>query len=67
MEGYTLAMDFKWHEGIRDLVNQLDEFVLKYNGRVYLAKDALSNEKLIPNRISSSSRFSSIQSKRMDL
>ena len=40
MEGYTLAMDFKYSPGNLDLLNQLDKIVLKFNGRVYLTKDA---------------------------
>ncbi len=40
MEGYSLALDFKIEEGIFVLLDQLDEIVLKYNGRIYLAKDA---------------------------
>lgn len=39
MEGYSLALDFKIEQGLFDLLNQLDEIVLKYNGRIYLSKD----------------------------
>jgi len=40
MEGYSLALDFKIEEGIFKLLNSLDKIVQKYNGRIYLTKDA---------------------------
>lgn len=40
LEGYTLAIDFKIDSKIFALLNELDEIVLTYGGRVYLAKDA---------------------------
>jgi len=39
MEGYSLALDFKIEKGIFRLLDQLDEIVLKFNGRIYLTKD----------------------------
>lgn len=40
-EGYTLALDIPIKEqNLFTLLNKLDELVLKYEGRVYLAKDA---------------------------
>ena len=39
MEGYSLALDFKIEKGLFDLLDQLDEIVVKYKGRIYLAKD----------------------------
>lgn len=39
MEGYTLALDFKIETGLFELMDELDEIVLKYGGRFYLAKD----------------------------
>ena len=40
MEGYSLALDFKVSKGLFDLLEELDQLVLKHNGRIYLAKDA---------------------------
>ena len=41
LEGYTLALDLPIRdEGLFVLLNTLDEIVLQYGGRVYLAKDA---------------------------
>lgn len=39
IEGYSLALDFKIEKGLFDLLDRLDEIVVKYNGRIYLAKD----------------------------
>lgn len=39
IEGYSLALDFKIEKGLFDLLNKLDQIVLKYQGRIYLAKD----------------------------
>ena len=40
MEGYSLALDFKMGKGVLELLDKLDEIVVKYRGRVYLTKDA---------------------------
>lgn len=39
MEGYSLALDFKIEKGVFELLDKLDEIVVKYSGRIYLAKD----------------------------
>ncbi len=39
MEGYSLALDFKIEKGLFDLLDELDEIVVKHKGRIYLAKD----------------------------
>lgn len=39
MEGYSLALDFKIEKGLFELLDKLDEIVLKYQGRIYLTKD----------------------------
>lgn len=38
-EGYTLALDFRIEKGLFKLLDELDEIVIKYGGRHYLAKD----------------------------
>lgn len=39
-EGYTLALDFKIEPGLFELLDELDQCILEYGGRFYLAKDA---------------------------
>lgn len=39
IEGYSLALDFKIEKGLFELLDQLDEIVVKHKGRIYLAKD----------------------------
>jgi FAD/FMN-containing dehydrogenase len=39
-EGYTLALDFPVRKGLFAFLDELDELVLKYNGRLYMSKDA---------------------------
>lgn len=40
MEGYSLALDFKIEKGLFEILDRLDKIVVKYSGRIYLAKDA---------------------------
>lgn len=40
VEGYTLALDFKFEDGLFALLDELDAMVLAAGGRLYLAKDA---------------------------
>lgn len=44
IEGYTVALDFKWEPSLEHLLNELDAIVLANGGRLYLAKDARMNE-----------------------
>jgi decaprenylphospho-beta-D-ribofuranose 2-oxidase len=39
-QGYTLALDFPVRDGLFKFLDELDEIVLKNNGRLYLSKDA---------------------------
>jgi FAD/FMN-containing dehydrogenase len=53
IKGYSLALDFPLKEGLIEFLNELDETVIQYNGRIYLAKDACLQakniEKMYPN------------------
>ncbi|MEO1438236.1 MAG: FAD-binding oxidoreductase [Bacteroidota bacterium] len=40
LEGLTLALDFSWNKDLLSFFRKLDAIVLKYGGRIYLAKDA---------------------------
>ena len=44
MEGYSLALDFKMEKGVLELLNELDQIIVKYKGRIYLTKDARVNK-----------------------
>jgi decaprenylphospho-beta-D-ribofuranose 2-oxidase len=69
MEGYTLALDIKVSPNIWNVLDQLDEIVNKFNGKVYLTKDArmkkLSYEKQYCNRSSNTTKFFSHQMTRL--
>ena len=40
IEGYSLALDFKIDKDLFKLLDKLDDVVVRYDGRIYLAKDA---------------------------
>jgi FAD/FMN-containing dehydrogenase len=44
MEGYSLALDFKMQSGLMDFLKELNNIVIKYGGRIYLAKDATMDQ-----------------------
>lgn len=80
IKGYSLALDFKIEKGIFELLNSLDEIVLKYGGRIYLTKDVRiskeSFEKGYPNiekfrelrkEYDMDKKFQSLQSKRVGI
>jgi decaprenylphospho-beta-D-ribofuranose 2-oxidase len=39
-EGYTLALDFPVKKGLLEFLDELDQVVLQYGGRIYMSKDA---------------------------
>lgn len=80
MKGYTLAMDFPITKDIFAFLNELDEIVLRYGGRIYLAKDARMKSSIFKNtyphldeflRIKGEhdpkGQFTSLQSQRLEL
>lgn len=74
MEGFTLAVDFKANPANIDAVKSLTEVVNTYNGRIYLAKDALMtagefHEQIKHQKFGShrDNRMSSMQSERLQL
>jgi len=80
MEGYTLALDFKIQPELFELLDRLDELVLRYGGRHYLAKDArlpvpvfeqsypgVGAFREIRKKYDMSSTFQSLQSRRLGL
>ncbi|WP_455218193.1 FAD-binding oxidoreductase [Kaarinaea lacus] len=80
MEGYTLSLDFKVEPKVFRLFEELDKIVLDHGGRFYLAKDArITREKFqagyrdvdkfrdLRRKQKMASKFSSLQSKRIDI
>ncbi|WP_143306830.1 FAD-binding oxidoreductase [Chitinophaga vietnamensis] len=80
MEGYTLALDFPVRKGLFPFLDELDEIVLQYGGRLYLSKDARMKQEVFwksyPNaqhfanivqQYNGNKRFLSMQSERLSL
>ncbi len=80
LEGYSLALDFKVKDNTFKLLDRLDEIVNKYNGRIYLTKDARVKKEvfekgypkieLFRNFRKNNNmhiKFQSLQSKRVDI
>jgi FAD/FMN-containing dehydrogenase len=79
-EGYTLALDFPVRDGLLEFLDTLDAIVLKYNGRLYMSKDArmkpsilkagysrLEEFKKIVKKYDPLGRMNSLQAKRLEL
>ncbi len=71
-EGYTLAMDFKISNRSMNLMNELDNIVAQFGGRLYLAKDGRMSKSFFQqsypnNQKVASAVFSSLQAKRLGL
>ncbi len=77
-EGYTLALDFPVRNGLFEFLDELDQVVLKYGGRLYMSKDArmkpevlvagypeLDRFKEIVKKYNPSGKIRSIQSDRL--
>ena len=80
MKGYALAVDFKYHNGIDEFLNQLDNLVHEVGGRIYLTKDARLNENFfkssypkldqfmqVKQALDPDNKFISLQSKRLGI
>ncbi len=80
LEGYSLALDFKIEKGLFELLDKLDEIVLKYGGRIYLTKDVrVSKEtfekgypdiekfRIFRKENGMKDKFESLQSKRVEI
>jgi FAD/FMN-containing dehydrogenase len=80
LEGYSLALDFKIEKGVFELLNRLDEIVIRYGGRIYLSKDTRVNKeafekgypfiekfRLFRKEFEMDKKFQSIQSKRVGI
>lgn len=80
IEGYTLALDFMINEKTRVLIRELDNMIVDFGGKIYLAKDALMTETTfkstyprweefeeIRSKYGAIGKFSSTQSRRLGL
>lgn len=80
IEGYTLALDFKYESSLFPVLDQLDAIVVAHGGRLYLTKDARMSAELfrqtypewerfveIKNKYDPDNRLSSLQSRRLGL
>ena len=66
IEGYTLALDFKVNAKLKKLIEQLDQTVQEFGGRIYLTKDSMSKSSLTDYlKNVESSKFVSLQHKRI--
>ncbi len=61
IKGYTLALDIKIFSKIHEFVREADQITKKYGGKVYLAKDAMSNAFVIKDLYKTESKFQSNQ------
>lgn len=80
IEGYSLALDFKIEDGLFELLDKLDEVVVKYGGRIYLTKDVRVSRDVFEQGYpqidkfrkfrkdnNMSEKFNSLQSKRVQI
>jgi FAD/FMN-containing dehydrogenase len=77
-EGFTLALDFPVRNGLFGFLDELDQIVLQYGGRLYMSKDArmkpevlfkgyprIEEFKSIVRKYNPSYKLSSVQSERL--
>ncbi len=78
MEGLTLILDFKIQKGLFEFLHKLDEIVIDYGGRIYLAKDVRMGKEVfrkgyprwekfaeVREKYGLKKKFNSLQSKRL--
>lgn len=63
MQGYTLALDFKYNEGTVNILSELDRMVIEYGGRIYLAKDAVMSEQTFKASYQNWEQFEAVRQK----
>ena len=61
MEGYTLALDFAVKPGLWQFLDVIDELVLQYGGRIYLAKDARMSERVFKQSYHQWEKFAALR------
>jgi decaprenylphospho-beta-D-ribofuranose 2-oxidase len=63
MEGYTLALDFPMRPGLLAFLDELDEVVADFGGRIYLSKDARMKKGIFWETYPNAKRFKDILKK----
>jgi decaprenylphospho-beta-D-ribofuranose 2-oxidase len=63
MKGYTLALDFPIRPGLFKFLDELDEIVAGYGGRIYLSKDARMKKEIFWKTYPSAEEFKDILKK----
>ncbi len=59
-EGYTLALDFPVKAGLLEFLDELDQIVLRYGGRLYMSKDARMKPEILRRGYPGLERFKEI-------
>ncbi len=80
MQGYTLALDFPVRRGLFEFLDELDQVVLSFGGRLYMSKDARMKPEIlragyprlpeflsIMNKYNPDGKLRSVQSDRLSL
>ncbi len=57
MDGFALALDFPIKNGLFEFLDELDEIVLEYGGRLYLTKDVRMDKKMFMQSYPDVDRF----------
>lgn len=60
MEGLTLALDFPVRKGLFEFLDELDQIVLEYGGRIYLTKDARMDSQTLEKSYTNYSKWKTI-------
>lgn len=63
LEGYTLALDFPVENSLFGFLDELDNIVLEYGGRLYLAKDARMGRRVFDGGYKNADRFRELKHK----
>jgi FAD/FMN-containing dehydrogenase len=63
MKGYTLALDFPMKPGLMDFLDELDEIVADFGGRIYLSKDARMKKEIFWDTYPKAAQFKTILNK----
>lgn len=59
-EGYTLALDFPVKAGLLEFLDELDQIVLRYGGRLYMSKDARMKPEILQQGYPELNKFKDI-------